>query len=84
MVTRNRNRSPATLVAIVFALLPVLYLGSYLALVLPQGKLVRVKRPLSESGYAVQHYRCGGEWSKRAYQLPEWIDRQVRPEVWQY
>jgi hypothetical protein len=73
----------ALIVAIVLLLLPVLYLGSYFALVVPRSVLVPITGPIGESGFLVRHYRYGGDWAERAFWPLEQIDRKVRPRAWE-
>lgn len=80
----NRARH---IVVILLLLLPVLYAGSYLALVVPEGDLVTV--PVDGPGYpftqmlvGVRHYRMGGSRSQAFFWPLEQIDRKARPEAW--
>ena len=70
-----KSRAPL-IVAIVLLLLPVLYLGSYLALVVPG--------PRFGWGSAVYPtYRVTDGFCTRFYWPLEMIDRKVRPEAWE-
>ncbi|QDU30820.1 hypothetical protein ETAA8_59690 [Anatilimnocola aggregata] len=72
------NRAPL-IVAIVLLILPVLYVGSYLALVLPDGE----RFELANSLQYLPTYRFGtASWAWRVYWPLERIDRRVRPEAW--
>lgn len=62
---------PALIVAIVLLILPVLYAGSYLALVRPEGSVL-----------FVYPYQYGEAWSARIFWPLEQIDRKVRPGAW--
>lgn len=65
------------IVAIVLLLLPVLYVGSYLALVQPYSRLV-VNPAAGE-----QHYRMNSWRILPTLFWPlEQMDRKVRPEIW--
>lgn len=72
------NRAPLN-TAIVLLSLPVPYVGSYFALVMPAEEWPRgrynefVHRPI---------YRVGGDWAKFTYWPLEKIDRKVRPKAW--
>jgi hypothetical protein len=70
---KRESHSPL-IVAIVLSLLPVLYVGSYLALVKPGG--------MHLPGFVFTHYRYGHRISERAFWPLEQIDRKVRPSVW--
>jgi len=70
------NRAPL-IVAILFLLVPLLYVGSYLALVDPSGKFHSVGNVLIWS-----HYRVGGKFVQGVYWPLEQIDRKVRPKAW--
>lgn len=59
--------------------LPVLYVGSYLALVEP---------PLATTSYntrafGASPYRNGKQWSERVFWPLEQIDRRLRPGAWE-
>ena len=71
------NRAPLIL-AIVLLLLPVLYVGSYLALVVPGGRMVSLG--YRNSFYV--HYRVDPEWPARVFWPLEQIDRKARPSAW--
>jgi hypothetical protein len=81
-------KKPASIIAAVLLLiLPVLYVGSYLALVIPQGKMP--KSSLAASMFVspdgiikVSHYRILPSWSDRFFWPLEQIDRRVRPGAW--
>ncbi len=73
----TQSRAPL-IIAIVLLLLPVLYLGSYLALVQPLGAFVDAPR----GGYYVSHYRISGTSPAKFFWPLEWIDRRVRPDSW--
>jgi len=72
-----KSRSAAPIFAAVLLLLPVLYVGSYLALLqeieiwtTPQGY---IRRPA---------YRVRGAWIADFYWPSEQIDRKLRPGAW--
>ena len=76
------SRAPL-IFAIVLLLLPVLYLGSYLALVVPQGQ--RIASPnasFSSRWEVVIYYRLGSEFISRIFWPLEQIDRRMRPVAW--
>ncbi|WP_425613636.1 hypothetical protein NA78x_003471 [Anatilimnocola sp. NA78] len=80
----KRDARAPLIVAIVLLLLPVLYVGSYLALVEPGG--VRFTKVVSVgSQYRIvviyETYRYGGNWADRIFWPAEQIDRKVRPET---
>jgi hypothetical protein len=62
------SRAPL-LLAILLLVLPVLYVGSYLALVVPDGSLP-------------SDYRWGGETAEKIFWPLMRIDRKVRPAEW--
>lgn len=82
------SRAPL-LIATVVLLLPVLYVGSYLALVAPEGiereRVVRepVAYPLGSlqeySERYLGHYRVAGDWPGVLYYPLEIMDRRLRP-----
>jgi len=66
------SRSPAPIIAAVLLLLPVLYVGSYLAL----------KRPRTLVDPYWQPYRLGGAWAERVYWPLEQIDHRLHTGAW--
>jgi hypothetical protein len=71
------KKNLAPFIAVVLLLLPVLYVGSYLAMVSPKPLL---NGPYDYAGFC--HYRVGNNWAKRLFWPLEQIDRKVRPEAW--
>jgi hypothetical protein len=68
------TRSPAPIIAAVLLLmLPLLYVGSYLAL--------RNQRTLADPYY--QPCRFGGSYSEKIFWPLEQIDRRLRPATWE-
>jgi len=82
------TRSAAPILAAVLLLLPVLYVGSYLALVTPGKvrftKAVNVGASTYQGGVFYETYRYGGTWAERVFWPLEQIDRKVRPEAWEW
>src|SRR5688572_20047122 len=84
----TKPRSFAPIIAAILLLLPVLYVGSYLALVVPKGQWGRYG--IMNWGRVV-HYRNLTEISSRRRIEPtevifwplEQIDRRVRPGAWE-
>ena len=79
--------SAAPIFATILLLLPVLYIGSYLALVIPAGKLIRSNVAASlfaspQGILRVSHYRIQPAFAARFYWPLEQIDRKVRPGAW--
>jgi len=69
------KRSPAPLIAVLLLILPLLYVGSYLALVRPGITLTySVREP--------PHYRWGGRAAEFVFWPLEKLDRKVRPRIW--
>ena len=79
------NRAPLIL-TIVLLLLPVLYVGSYLALVVPGGINVVVEEADTELGLFpvidIQHYRAADQMAKFVFWPLERIDRSIRQGAW--
>ena len=76
---KRESRAPL-IVAIVLLLLPVLYVGSYLALVNPNGFAFATDQNRIRTSY----YRLGGELSEWVYMPLETIDRFLRPGRWDH
>jgi hypothetical protein len=72
----------APFIAGVLLLLPVLYVGSYLALVVPEGIECGVSTPAGLD-YGWKHYRWGDARAERVFWPLEQIDRRVRPGAWE-
>jgi hypothetical protein len=80
----KKPRSIAPIIGAILLLLPVLYVGSYLALVTPESRIVihRTKLPdgSTEVTSDIESYRVGGvAW---IFWPLEQIDRRVRPGAW--
>ena len=78
------NRAPL-IAAFVLLLLPVLYVGSYLALVVPEGRVAWISSPtgFSYKVPVISHYRAGYVWPQRIFWPLEQSDRKLRPEAWE-
>jgi hypothetical protein len=81
----TQSRAPL-IVAILLLLLPVLYVGSYLALVDPYCR-ARVdpstRHPFREPGYIFERYRIGGKLCERIFWPLEQVDYKLRPKMWE-
>ena len=86
----ERPRHNAPIIACVLLLLPVLYVGSYLALVCPQQIIVtKWHRPVSNGPFTdddfdlyAAHYRLAHETAERVFWPLEQLDRKLRPSAW--
>jgi hypothetical protein len=75
---KRDSRAPL-IVAIVLLLLPLLYVGSYLAMVVPSGDGgIRIPGLAGD-----EYYRFGGERAAWYFWPLEQIDRKVRPGAWE-
>jgi hypothetical protein len=80
----KQSRAPL-IVAIVLLLLPVLYVGSYLALVVPEGISMDPPGLLQlGSGLPRANYRFVDRTAARIYWPLEQIDRKLRPGRWEW
>lgn len=76
------------IISAVLLLLPVLYIGSYFAIVVPSVQKYVTGRKKLRVGNSqtvtrrLYQYRCGGDWAERFFWPLEHIDRNVRPEAW--
>ncbi|WP_254508213.1 hypothetical protein [Anatilimnocola floriformis] len=78
---KRETRAPL-IVAIVLLLLPVLYVGSYFALVVPGG--VPVAGSIGGGAITfIEHYRGQSGFCSRIFWPLEQIDRRVRPVAWE-
>ena len=72
-----RNGRNATLTLAAIALLPLLYVGAYLALV------QRTEERLGYTGrFRFPYYRVGGETAKRIFAPLHEVDQRVRKRYW--
>lgn len=76
------KRQAAPIIAAILLLLPVLYVGSYLALVRPNCRVIRGSITSNDSTITVEHYRLRGCIYSLVFCPLEQIDRKVRPEAW--
>ena len=76
-----KESPPPLIIAIVLLLLPVLYVGSYLALVVPEGRGY-VESPGVVGPVYISHYRIGFSVPAIIFWPLEQIDRKVRPGIW--
>ena len=77
----DKRRSAAPIIAAVLLLLPVLYVESYFALVVPRG----IDQPEPADPWAIPpevHYRVGGTVSATIFAPLEAVDRRLRPDAW--
>jgi hypothetical protein len=84
------KRHAAPIVDAILLLLPVLYVGSYFALVMPGGRMVLIAagKPVPvvdglNQPREISHYRFGHETPRQIYWPLEQIDRKVRPGAWE-
>jgi hypothetical protein len=78
----NDRRSNAAPIAIAVLLaLPLLYVGSYLALVEVSG--VAIANADNEKWAWVENYRVGTNAARTIYKPLNWADRQLRPSYWE-
>jgi hypothetical protein len=83
----NMKRDAAPIIAAILLLLPVLYVGSYLALVVPGG--IPRQGIGSVNGIVVSsishdnHYRIARDKAEWFFWPLEQIDRKVRPGAWE-
>jgi hypothetical protein len=79
---KRESRAPL-IVALVLLLLPVLYLGSYLALVVPSGIVIGTIKVDYEPQLVISHYRTGGDIGATIFYPLEQIDRKLRWKAWE-
>jgi hypothetical protein len=82
------NRTPLIL-AIILLFLPILYVGSYSALVVPGGLPKKIAIGLNADGttdyftyQSSDTYRFGGKIAGRVFRPLEQIDQKLRPTAW--
>jgi hypothetical protein len=81
----HQSRGPL-IIAIVLLALPMLYVGGYLALVLPQGVVVSIDHFDEDGRINSQpiwsHYRLWRGVAPRIFWPLEQFDRKLRPDAW--
>jgi hypothetical protein len=90
MAHPTTNRAPL-IAAVLMLVLPLLYIGSYLALVTPPNhslihqsmRVVTSMHPYPLS-VDISPYRYGGRVAEVGFWPLEQIDRRVRPGAWEY
>lgn len=77
------KRTPL-IVAVVFLVLPILYVSSYLALVTPYRSIEQLAIPpyTGEGLLRVVHYRIDDDWCEDFFWPLEQVDRRLRPVAW--
>jgi hypothetical protein len=73
------KKHTAPIIAAILLLLPVLYVGSYLAMVKPPDTR---QKSFQFLGGCYRTYRIGGRSSERFFWPLEQIDRKLRPGAW--
>jgi hypothetical protein len=76
------KKHAAPIIAAVLLRLPVLYVGSYLALVTPDNVTDYKSSKGGRFNFA-NNYRIGSEWCDRIFWPLEQIDRKLRPKAWE-
>jgi hypothetical protein len=89
-IQKRCNVAPHHLLVAILLLLPVLYVGSYLALVSPDGygfsadgSYLGNSRKCHLEPYSTQLYRFGGGYADVFFWPLEQIDRKLRRQVWE-
>jgi hypothetical protein len=77
MESKRSSLAPALIAVALFV--PIAYVGSYLAMVQPDGVVAQNHR----GWYDVYYYRFGGEASETIFWPLESLDRKSRPKYWQ-
>ena len=75
------SRVPLVVAILALLLVPVLYVGSYFALLIPT-HLIFSPSPGPARMLVTAHYRYGGQSTERLYWPLEQIDRRARPGMW--
>jgi hypothetical protein len=79
---KDTSRATPLVVALLLILPLILYVGSYLALVVPEGFIVQ-KQAGGFTFHVSLHYRWGGEsTAPRVFWPLEQLDRTLRPGRW--
>jgi hypothetical protein len=79
------KKHAAPIIAALLLLLPVLYVASYFALVVPQGRAISIKYRGAAGMMQIwktTSYRSDGQWAAKIFWPLEQIDRKVRPLAW--
>jgi hypothetical protein len=81
MDKQPQSRAPL-IIAVVLLILPVLYVGSYFALVVPRGITIQFDAPIGALNLRIVHYRLAGTTASGIFWPLEQIDRKLRPRSW--
>ncbi|WP_425614675.1 hypothetical protein NA78x_004549 [Anatilimnocola sp. NA78] len=76
------KRTAPVLLATALLILLIAYVGSYLVLVLPEGRTAWVTGTGMKADIALLHYRVDGQWPRAVYLPLEQLDRTARPASW--
>jgi hypothetical protein len=79
----ERRWNPGLVIAAVLLLLPVLYVGSYLALVVPESTGLKVTLPGGVRALRQSSYRAWPDYAEPFFWPLEEIDRWARPVAWE-
>jgi hypothetical protein len=79
----KQRKSRAPLIVAILLLLPMFYVGSYLAMVLPEGQDGRIEYSYGRPNIHIDYYRFGSDRALLFFWPLERIDRKVRPEAWE-
>jgi hypothetical protein len=78
---KRESRAPL-IIAIVLLLLPVLYVGSYLAMVVPEGTFLKEMLPDGTGVLRGSHYRAFPDVCEKIFAPLQWMDLNLRPGAW--
>ena len=79
----KRDSCTPLIIAIVLFLLPVLYVGSYCALVEPEGVYHVCMSGKDTARSLVGHYRLYSPITDKVFWPLEQFDRKLRPQTWE-
>lgn len=76
----SKREYVAPVIAVLLLLLPLLYIGSYLALVVRK-PMVTVSLTFPTQ-YSADYYRFGGDYAEIFFWPLEQLDRRLQPDAW--
>jgi hypothetical protein len=80
----EKRSSAVPAIVAVLLLLPLLYIGTYLALLRPQPGSLRWAALSNLEVRRIADYRWGGSYTRAAFQPIHQVDRLIRPSYWTY
>lgn len=76
------KQSSSAFLSVVVLIFLIAYVGSYVVLVLPEGRTVWATTSGMKANIVLLHYRTDGQWQSTLFWPLEQLDRTLRPASW--